>query len=62
MKNKFLYISFFLLLIIGCFNSKETSDQNTTKNIDLSKVECTNKLEAYIFQAESLDQDGINLI
>ena len=62
MKNKFLYISFFLLLIIGCFNSKETSDQNTTKNIDLPKVECTNKLEAYIFQAESLDQDGINLI
>ena len=62
MKNKFLYISFFLLLIIGCFNSKETSDQNTTKNIALPKVECTNKLEAYIFQAESLDQDGIDLI
>ena len=60
MKNLFLFLS--LSLILGCLNFEETSDQISKKNIDLPKVECTNKLEAYIFQAESLDQDGIDLI
>ena len=60
MKNLFLFLSLFLIL--GCLNIDETSDQISKKNIDLPKVECTNKLEAYIFQSESLDQDGIDLI
>ena len=61
-KNKLFYISFIIFFIFGCFNSNEQVVKKNNEILDLPKVECTNNLEAYIFQAKSLDQDGIDLI
>ena len=72
---KFLLSLISLIFIFSCSGSSNdlssstsdlkttrTSQNETSSQYNLPKVECAEKLEAYIFQAESLNEEGIDLI
>ena len=72
---KFILFLISLIFIFSCSGSSNdlssstsdlkttrTSQNETSSQYNLSKVECAEKLEAYIFQAESLNEEGIDLI
>ena len=47
---------------IGTESSTNTKSKITSSNHELAKIDCTNKLEAYILAAETVTQEGIDLI
>jgi len=61
--HKTLYISVIVLLLISCSSnqaSNTVSPDNLT--IDLPKIDCANKIEAYILASDTVSDEGIDLI
>ena len=47
---------------IGTNSDADSKSNINSSNHELDKIDCTNKLEAYILAAEKVSQEGIDLI